>query len=424
MRAGYRVLLALAVATASCRGGDILANRTTVLDITGLPRSLTGSEQTIVGADNQFAFSVFREIAAQSGPDSNIFISPLSVAMALGMAYNGAAGTTAAEMQQTLALQGLTLADVNGSYQSLIALLGGLDRQVTFKLANSVWYDEAFTPYPAFLSATRTYFDATVQSLDFTSPSASATINNWVTTQTNGKITAIVPDPIPPLTVMYLVNAIYFKGSWTTQFDSTRTKPAPFHLRNGSTTNVPTMAHGQWVAVKYLDDGNVSVIDLPYGGKAFSMTIVLPNTAAGIDSLVPSLTGSRWNTWITGLDSITAEDVTLPKFTVSYESVMNGVLQTLGMPSAFDCGNSSDFTHLANVSIGQLCISEVRHRAFVDVNEQGTEAAAATSVGFIDVCYACGPPLITIDRPFVFVIRERFSGTILFVGRMMNPAAS
>jgi serine protease inhibitor len=424
---GFLVIAALAAA--ACRGGDILANRTITPDITALPRALTGAEQTIVAADNQFAFSVFRAIAAASGPDSNIFISPLSIAMALGMAYNGAGGTTQAEMQQTLALQGMTLDDVNRSYQSLIALLAGLDRQVTFKLANSVWYDQTITPYPAFLSATRTYFDATVQSLDFSSPSAGPTINNWVNAQTNGKIPTIVPDQIPSLTVMYLLNAIYFKGDWTSPFDATLTKPAPFTLRSGADTNVPTMSHGPFsvfsTSVGYLVDGNVAVLDLPYSGRAFRMTIVLPRTAAAIDSLVPSLTSAQWSAWITGLDSVYPQGVTLPKFTVTYASVMNQTLKVLGMPSAFDCGGSSDFTNLASVPIGQVCISEVRHKAFVDVNEEGTEGAAATSVGFFDTDFdPLFPEPIIVNRPFVFVIRERFSNAILFIGRMMNPAAS
>lgn len=422
---GYAAFISSALATAGCRGGDILANRAGLAEITSLPRALTASEQQIVTADNTFAFSLFREIAAESSPDVNIFISPLSAAMALGMEYNGAGGTTAAEMQQTLALQGMTLDDVDRSYQSLITLLRGLDPRVKFTLANSVWYAQAFTPLPTFLSATRTYFGATVQSVDFSSPDAGSTINNWVKAQTNGLIPSIVPDQIPPLVVMYLVNAIYFKGDWTSQFDPSQTKPSPFTLRSGTKINVPTMSEGPsvFVPLSYTGDGNVTVIDLPYGGKAFSMTIVIPRMPAGIDSLVPSLTSGRWNAWIAGLTSVQGA-VLLPKFTVTYGSVLNGVLKVLGMPSAFDCSGTSDFTRLANVGVGDICISEVRHKAFVDVNEQGTVAAAATSVGNFDVCFDCGPPTFAIDAPFIFVIRERLSGTILFIGRMMNPAAS
>ncbi len=407
---------------AACHADDLLSNRAGPTSITSLPRALTSAETQIVAADNGFAFSLFREIARRANPDSNLFISPLSASMALGMAYNGAGGTTQTEMQQTLGLQGVTLDDVDRSYQSLIALLRGLDRHVTFTLGNSVWYDAAFTPLPAFLNATRTYFDATVQSLDFASATAAATINQWVSAHTGGKIPSIVPNPIPDSVVMYLLNAIYFKGDWANRFDQSRTRPAPFTLRTGDQTSVATMSLGRSTKLGYLADGNVTVVDLPYGGRAFSMTILLPSHPAAIDSLVPTLTGGRWNGWMAGLDSTTVQDVFLPKFTLVFGLKLNDVLSALGMPSAF-CGGPADFTRLANVAVGELCLSEVRHKAFVSVDEQGTEAAAATSDEFFDVCFSCGPPTVVINRPFVFVIRERFSGTILFMGRVMSPAA-
>jgi len=390
-------------------------------EITHLPRALTAAEQQIVASDNTFAFSLFREIAAESSPDSNIFISPLSVAMALGMQYNGAGGVTAAEMQQTLALQGMSLDDVDRSYQSLIALLRGLDKRVAFSLANSIWYNPSLTPLPTFLSATRSYFDATVQSLDFQSAGAAPTINGWVNQQTNGKIPAIVPDPISTDAVMFLINAIYFKGDWTEEFDPARTRPSPFTLRSGVKISVMTMSHGYAVPIGYASDGATVIVDLPYGGGAFSMTIILP-ALGGMDSLVSSLTNSRWNGWLAGIDSNAAE-VYLPKFTVTYAAdTLNGVLSFLGMPSAF-CGGPSDFTRLADVPIGQLCLSDVRHKAFVQVDEQGTEAAAVTSIED-DFDSLGGTRTIMIASPFLFVIRERFSGTILFIGRMMNPAAT
>jgi serine protease inhibitor len=166
----------------------------------------------------------------------------------------------------------------------------------------------------------------------------------------------------------------------------------------------------------------VTIVDLPYGGRAFSMTIVLPRAGAGVDSLVPALTGDRWNAWTAALVSTTVEDVYLPKFTMTYGLTMNDALRALGMPSAFDCDRTADFTRMADVAVGELCISEVRHKAFVDVNEEGTEAAAATSVEF--EADASGPSPVVVGPPFVFVIRERFSGTILFMGRVMNPAGT
>lgn len=412
----FRPLLVVPIAlfAVQCREATLTAPR----PITALPRQLTGAENQLVAADNRFAFKLLGEIAARTGPDTNVFISPLSAAMALGMAYNGAAGTTQAEMQRTLELDGMTLDDVNQSYRGLIALLRGLDPQVAFTVANSVWYDDnpAYAPTADFLATTREYFDARVESLDFGSPTAAPTINAWVSDQTRGKIPAIVPDPVPDGVVAYLINAIYFKGSWTTQFDKTRTQVQAFKLVDGTSTTVPMMTHGRTIRVGYVRDDGVTVFDLPYGGQAFSMTIALPRDAGGIDSLVQRLTNERWSAWIAGLDSGTF-DVFLPKFTLTYELTMNDALKALGMPSAFCDPGPADFTRMNPA----LCITEVKHKATVDVNEEGTEAAAATSIGFAP---SSTTPSIVVDRPFLFVIRERLSGTILFMGRVMNPAHS
>jgi serine protease inhibitor len=413
--------LAVASVTLLVACGEFVTGGTT-----GPPRQLTQSEAELVRADNAFAFRVFQAIADSAGPDSNLFISPLSASMALGMAYNGAAGTTQAEMQHALALEELTLDAVNQSNRSLIALLRGLDSRVAFNIANSVWYRQGFTLLPDFLSATRTYFDATVQGLDFSSPNAAPTINSWVSNATQGKIPTIVPDPIPNYVVAYLVNAIYFKGSWVTQFAKSRTGPAPFYLRTGSTASVPTMSHGNPVSVRSAGDGGIRIVDLPYGASAFSMTILLPRDPKGIDSLVPALSSERWSAWTAALDAAsenTTPDLYLPKFVLTYGLSMNGVLRALGMRSAFDCNGAADFTRMAALAPGVLCISDVRHKATVDVNEEGTEAAAATSVEFA-IKGSGPPPPLRIDRPFVFMIRERYSGAIVFMGRVMNPAVS
>jgi serine protease inhibitor len=410
------LVVAMALFAVRCREAAITAPR----PITTLPRPLTGAENHLIAADNGFAFKLLGEIARQAGPDTNLFLSPLSAAMALGMAYNGAAGVTQAEMQRALALDGMTLDDVNQSYRALIALLRGLDPQVAFTVANSVWYDPnpAYAPTPHYLAITRTYFDARVESLDFRSPTAAPTINAWVSDQTHGRIPSIVPDPVPNDVVAYLINAIYFKGSWTSQFDKTQTQPGPFKLAGGGITTVPMMTHGHTIRVGYVRDNGVTVVDLPYGGQAFSMTIALPRDAGGIDSLVQGLSNERWSTWTAGLDSGTF-DVFVPKFTLTYGLTMNDVLKALGMPSAFCDSPHPDFTRM-NPS-GALCITDVKHKATVDVNEEGTEAAAATSVGIGPTSL---PPSIVVDHPFLFVIRERLSGTILFMGRVMNPAQS
>jgi serpin B len=389
--------------------------------ITRLPRDLTASESQLVAVSNDFAFRLFREIAHQASQDSNLFISPLSVAMALGMTYNGAAGTTEQAMQNTLGLGGMTRGEINQAFRGVIDLLRGLDPRVDFTLANSIWYRPELGFEQSFFDVTHAYFDATVRGLDFGAAGAAQTINDWVNGQTRGRITSIVPDPIPADIVMYLINAVYFKGSWVVQFDKSLTAPAPFTLADGATTSVQTMAFAHEATVRAWWDPSIQLLDLRYGGGAYSMTIVMPRDAATMDSLLAGLTPQRWDAWIASLDS-TKGVVFLPRFKLAYELRMNDVLTALGMgvafigcPAAPDC---ADFTRMR--SVRDLFISVVMHKTFVDVNEEGTEAAAATSVGMAPTST---PPSIVVDHPFLFAIRERFSGTILFMGRIMNPAA-
>ena len=413
-------LLALGAAVvAGCHdGGASIAE-----PISGLPRDLTPSEAQLVATGNDFAFRLFGAIARQASPDSNLFVSPLSVGMALGMAYNGAAGTTQAAMQSALGLDGMSLGEVNHAYRGVIDLLRGLDPRVDFTLANSIWYRQGIAFEPAFLDTCRTSFDAAASGLDFTSPDAAPTINRWVSDQTRGKITSIVPDAIPADVVMYLINAVYFKGDWETPFDKSRTADATFTLADGSTASVPTMGYGAKALVRSGGDAAVELLDLRYGGGAYSMTIVMPRDPGAMDSLAGALTRAQWDAWMAALDSTTAY-VTLPKFKLGYEITLNGVLTALGMGVAFvpcgqpGAGDCADFTAMR--SVRDLFISSVKHKAFVDVNEEGTTAAGVTSVG---VGITAWQPPIAIDRPFLFAIRERFSGTILFLGRIMNPAA-
>ena len=348
------LVTALALVTAQC-GEPITAPR----PITALPRALTDAENRLVDADNRFTLKLFREVAQQSDPDSSLFLSPLSAAMALAMTYNGAAGTTEQEMAAALELQGFTLGDVNASYRGLIDLLRRLDRQVTFEIANSIWYRTGWTFEQPFLEANRTYFDATVQALDFASPTAAPTINGWVSNRTHGRIPTIVPDPVPDDVIMYLINAIYFKGSWTQQFTKSLTRAAPFHLRDGSTATVQMMAHDEPARVRVHYEAGITVLDLPYGGGPFTMTIVLPSDPAGIDALVAGLTADRWNAWIAGLDSAELE-VRLPKFRFGSKANLNDVLGAIGMPHAFcTSGGPTDFTRMR--AAGDACHAMTRH---------------------------------------------------------------
>ena len=408
------LVVALALLTLQCHEPS-----TAPTPITHLPRDLTTAEGRLVSTDNRFAFKLFRQIADSTPADSSLFISPLSVAMALTMTYNGAAGSTQQEMATALELNDFPLDELNASYRGLIDLLRGLDRQVTFEIANSIWYRHDWTFEQAFLDANRTYFDARVEAIDFLSPAAAPTINNWVKQQTQGLILEIVPDPIPEGAVMYLINAIYFKGDWTQQFDPERTQPRPFRLPDGSSVNVPTMTHGGEADIRLTSRPTATIVDMPYGGEAFSMTIVLPSDSIGVDDLVTGLTAEQWNDWTASLQP-SENEVFLPKFKLSNDLTLNPSLKALGMSIAYDCVPPvmADFTRM--FAGGGVCITNVKHKTYVDVNAEGTEAAAVTSVemGVTSV----GPPAIYINRPFIFALRENLSGTILFMGVIRNPA--
>ena len=266
--------------------------------ITALPRALTPQEQRLIDADNRFAVKLLKQATAHTRDTlPNLFVSPLSVAMALAMTYNGAAGTTEDSMRATLELDGMSVAEVNESYRSLIELLRQLDPHVRFQIANSIWYKEGYTIEQPFLDANRTYYDATVAALDFASTTAPATINAWVDQQTHGVIDRIV-DGIPDSMKLYLINAIYFKGDWTEQFDPHLTQPRGFRLPDSTTVMVPTMTHGQEADVRVTYRPYATIVDLPYGGAAFSMTIVLPHDTSSADQLVAALTPEQWNEWI------------------------------------------------------------------------------------------------------------------------------
>ncbi|MFO7767466.1 MAG: serpin family protein [bacterium] len=377
-----------------------------------LPRELTASEQQIADAGGAFGLKLFRAVSASEG-NKNVFLGPLSVSMALGMTLNGAEGATYEAMQHTLELAGLTEEEINTSYQSLIELLTTVDPQVILEIANSIWYRQDFPVAADFVERNEEYFDAVVQGLDFGSPTAVETINDWVARNTREKIPEIL-DQISPLEVMFLVNAIYFKGTWQYPFDPDKTADRPFTRADGSVVQVPSMQlEGEFPL--YSDD-YVTAVDLPYGGGLFSMTLLAPGPSGGtLDSLIAGLDGPRWAQITEGLRPQELGLVQMPRFECEYKILLNEVLKALGMEIAF--GADADFDRMVEGGDAGLAISRVLHSTFVKVNEEGTEAAAATVVS-IDRSV---PPSVVLDEPFVFVIRERTSGTILFIGKMMDP---
>jgi serpin B len=386
--------------------------------ITALPRQLTAIEAEMVGATNTFGFNLLKEVNA-SFADSNVFMSPLSASMALGMTMNGAEGTTFEEMRTALGFGTRSYQELNTSYRSLIDLLRGLDPNVEFKIANAIYYDLAdigAAIEPTFLSESRDYFDAEVKGLDFRLPATVDTVNAWADHNTNGKIPRII-DQIQSQIVMLLMNAIYFKGDWRAAFKASETTSEPFHALRGSDVTVSMMHRKGGFRQGRL--GNATVAELPYGGDAFVMTILLPDEGVNVNTFLAGLTPSTWQQATAGLHDSDV-DLYLPKFRLAWEDTLNDELKRMGMPQAFT-PDQAKFTRISRSMGDKLYIDFVKQKAFVDVNEVGTEAAAVTVVG---IGVTSAPVPVRIDRPFVFAIRERLSGTVLFLGKIVEPGAS
>ncbi|HKR07961.1 MAG TPA: serpin family protein [Gemmatimonadaceae bacterium] len=377
--------------------------------ISALPRPLSVAENKVISGSNDFAFDLFRTGNADQHK-ANVFISPLSASMALGMTANGANGATYDEMVAALRLTGASREEVGNGYKNLISLLQDLDPKTNFTIANSIWYEQTFPFNASFLDDSKKYFDAEVAGLDFRSPSTLSTINAWVSSRTNDKIPTIL-DNIDPAEVMFLINAIYFKGIWQKQFDKSKTVDAPFHNADGTTSTVPMMARAAGVEAAF--NPNYTAVDLPYGNSAFTMTVILPN--GDIDAFAESFDQTKWNDLVTSLHQ-TGMPVYLPRFRIEWKRELNADLQQLGMRLAF---TAADFTAMSPRG-RELFITRVLQKTYVDVDEQGTEAAAATAVGIGVVSL---PADFRVDRPFIAVIRERFSGTILFIGKIAKLPA-
>ncbi|MBM4169626.1 MAG: serpin family protein [Ignavibacteria bacterium] len=374
-------------------------------------RELTLAEKKLTQSNSKFWLKIFKEMNKEE-QRKNIFISPLSISTALGMTLNGAQGTTYDSMVATLEFQNLSLEEINQGSKSLTELLTGVDPGVTMNIANSIWSRLGFAVEEPFINTNKTFFNAQVATLDFSKPSAVETINSWVKTQTKGKIPTILDEPIPEEIVMYLINAIYFKGKWTTQFDPKETRDGEFTLLSGS--KVPCKLMTMNTKFRYHQTENYQAIDLPYGAGYFSMSLILPSPGMDIDAFVTGLEPGEWDSIVKGFREIQLH-LSLPRFKLEYKNSLKESLTALGMGIAFD-KLRADFRGINKR--GELFISQADHKAFVEVNEEGTEAAAVTSIGIGIVSL---PPTMVVDRPFVFLIRERTSGAILFVGKVVDP---
>jgi serine protease inhibitor len=374
-------------------------------------------DDRLVDANTEFSFKIFKELMVEDG-GKNIFISPLSISTALAMTYNGAGGSTRADTADTLEIGYGSLEDVNDGYLSLIESLEGADMQVSLAIGNSVWMEEGFEPrvYPAFIERLGTYYDGEMFTRDFGAPE---TIDD-ISEKTNEKIDKVISEVSPEI-VMFLINAIYFKGDWVTEFDEAETREGDFFLPDGEVVRPEMMStSGEF---SYYSGEGLKIARLPYGRDKIAMYVFLPDEDGSLESLLEGLNRTTFDDYIGRLSSVDELKVKLPKFKLEYGTKrLNDALIRLGMGVAFD-PNAANFSGIAPIDQGNLYIDFVDHKAFIEVNERGTEVAAATVVG-VGLTSTPMESTFYADRPFFYVIRDDRSGSILFMGSLVNPLQS
>jgi serine protease inhibitor len=374
-------------------------------------------DDRVVAANNTFGFSLLNDLVSNE-PYTNTFISPLSVAMVLAMTANGAVGETRQAMDDALELFDLTPAEVNSANLALLNELASADPKVKLAVANSVWARKGLSFEPAFMNACRQYYRARAAALNFADAKSVATINGWVSQQTNGKIMSIV-SRLSPEDIFVLINAVYFKGQWQEKFDPKRTENRDFHGFD-KTFNVPMMARsGEF---RYLEsEGEFQAVELPYGDGRLSMYVFLPADNAGLPGFLDELDSDKWSGWLAVFLNARGE-VVLPRFKLEYEKDLNEPLKRLGMELAF--APAADFTGMVRLGGEKAYIGLVKHKTFIEVNEEGTEAAAATAVTMVATAMPSRqtkPFEMVVDHPFFLVIRDNGTGSNLFMGAISEP---
>ncbi|MBD2460185.1 serpin family protein [Oscillatoria sp. FACHB-1407] len=372
-------------------------------------------DSDLIDANTRFSFKLFSELIRQNGV-GNVTVSPSSVAIALSMTYNGANAETQRAMAQTLEFRGMSLQEVNRANAALRQSLDSADPDVQLAIANSLWCREGITFNADFLRYNRESYQAEVTSLNFASPSALSTINSWVNRNTQGRIPEIL-SRIDRDALLFLINAIYFKGNWTRAFDRSATVDRPFYLSNGTTKPHPLMS--QRGSYLYLETAQFQAISLPYGNERFSMYVFLPRSSSTLTAFVQTLTADNWTEWNYQFASQNGS-LQLPRFKLNYGIELSDVLKAIGMANAFD-PSRADFSGISNQ---RTAISFVQHKTFIEVNEEGTEAAASTAVGISRSAAPTRPPFeMIVDRPFFYAIQDNETGQILFMGTVVDPQA-
>jgi len=376
--------------------------------------ALSADQQDVLDASGTtFGLDLFRTLSEETSAGTNVVVSPFSISTALTMTMAGARDSTLRALKRTLGIQGHSLRTTYGAHRRLIEALPRLDDAATLRSANSIWRQEGFPVRAAFTDTLRSVFDAETETIDFAAPDAADRINGWVADQTEGMIQKLVgPQDLDRSTVLALLNALYFEAPWRQAFDEDKTTEAAFTRPNGSTVQVPLMHRTD--SLRYFSTDRANGVDLPYGNGAFRMTLVVPEDETSAHALATDLDARMWARWLDGLQNREVQ-VRLPRFDVTGSRInLNEVLTEMGLGIIFSRG--ADFSGL---SPRDPYVEKVLHRAAVVVDEEGTEAAAATGAIF----GIRARPVVRADRPFLFTIREAQTGTLLFLGRIADPTA-
>lgn len=419
------LVVVLLLASAGCskvgESNDAVANNITANNNGGaMERSDKPASDKVdarlVSANTKFGFNLYREVLKESA-GKNVFVSPASVGLCLAMAYNGAEGETKQDMARALEAHGLSLEEMNRAYAGLKAALENMDPKVQLEIANSLWARKDVRFKADFMRRNKESYGAEITALDFDDAGAPATINSWVSNKTKGKIEKII-EQIDRDAVLFLINAIYFKGKWTAEFDKSKTKEDVFNLTDGRQKRAPMMT--QAGSFSYFEGADFQAVSLPYGDRRVSMYIFLPAKGASLQALHKNLTAENWESWMKQFVQ-TDGNITLPRFKVEYEVNLNDPLRSIGMASAFDAGRANFAAMMESAQ--KVYINQVKHKTFAEVNEEGTEAAAVTSAE-IRVT-SIGRPRksfqMVVDRPFFCAIRDDKTGTVLFMGSIIDP---
>lgn len=365
----------------------------------------------VLAGNTHFAFDLAKILQAED-PDASLFLSPLSISTALAMTYHGARSTTKETMEKALSYEGISAEAIGQTYQALLPYLEQIDPKVEIAIANSIWAREGKEIQQDFLDLNKAYYYTEVTTLDFSKDSAADTINGWIEDATKGKIERMLEPPIQPNVVLYLINAIYFKGKWTTPFDKDNTRDGTFTSSQGEQQTVPMMDRKD--TIEYFEGDSYKAVRLPYGEGRLSMVCILPSEGTNLSAFLEGMNEMKWEEIRAGLSE--TEDVILqiPRFKLEYGiKELNDSLISLGMEEAFS--DQADFSGIRD----GIFINRVLHKAVIEVNEQGSEAAGATVVEMTESA-AMDPITFVADRPFLFLIVDDTTGTILFLGTLQE----